>query len=347
VTSTVQEFEFGEFDDPPLAEPPTNPPSTARLVDGEQFIFCEPDEIPALWGSGDRVAWVAGEPLMIVGPEGVGKTTIAQQLVRYLIGLKDGDFLGMPVAPSERRVLYIAADRSRQAARSFKRMSSDADRAILRDRLAVWKGPLPFDITESPKQLATFTAEHGANTLVIDSLKDVALDLSKDETGTRVNLAFQETIAAGIELAALHHQRKEQQGGGKPRRLADVYGSRWLTAGCGSVVCLWGEPGDLVVELTHLKQPAEDIGPFKIVHDHAHGVSTLYETDSIDALVAGSKTGVTVTDAAGLWFGTDKPEANQREKARRKLEGLITRKLAYCAKDLDGTSRYFPTDGAA
>ena len=83
---------------------------------------------------------------------------------------------------------------------------------MLRDRLTVWRGPLPFDIGREPDKLAPFAAEHEADTLMIDSLTNVALDLVKDETGARVNHALQATIAAGIEVVANHHQRKACSG---------------------------------------------------------------------------------------------------------------------------------------
>ena len=61
--------------------------------------------IPALWGIGEPVLWAAGEPLMIVGHQGVGKTTIAQQLALHRLGLRHGGFLGLPVEQDPRPVL--------------------------------------------------------------------------------------------------------------------------------------------------------------------------------------------------------------------------------------------------
>ena len=105
-------------------------------------------------------------------------------------------------------VLYVAADRPRQIARSFRRMVREGHRAAL-EWLTVWSGPLPFDLAaDGAERLTEFAAEFGAGTIVLDSLKDVALDLSKEETGSRVNLALQHTLAAGVEVLAIHHQRK-------------------------------------------------------------------------------------------------------------------------------------------
>jgi replicative DNA helicase len=158
---------------------------------------------------------------------------------------------------------------------------------------------------------------------VIDSLKDIAADLSKDETGSRVNIAFQRIIASGVELGTLHHQRKASAENKKPKTLSDVYGSTWLTSGHGSVVLLWGNPGDLVVELSHLKQPAEIVGPLELLHDHDAGSSRVL-ADGMDIRVH-LKRGedVTVREAAQRLAHKNDPTRNEIEQARRKLRRLV------------------------
>lgn len=311
-----------------------------RAVDGATFIDDEPEDVLAIWGEGSAVIWSDGEGLMLVGPDGVGKTTVGQQLALCRVGIRD-KLLGFPVRPADGKVLYVAADRPKQAARSMRRMIVPADRELLRDRLVVWRGPLPFQLAKEPKGLVQLADDVGATDVVLDSLKDVQAELSKDEVGSWVNIAFQELIASGKQLLALHHQRKEQNNGTKPTRIADVYGSRWLTAGMGSVVLLWGEPGDLVVELRHLKQPEEDVGPLNVIHDHHAGRSTLDEPLDLVGLITATAAGLTVHDTAVRIFGTATPSRNEIEKARRRLEALVRRSLARRADDADGTARYF------
>jgi replicative DNA helicase len=209
-------------------------------------------------------------------------------------------------------------------------MVTEENRDVLRERLLVWKGPLPFNITESPSSLARFVREHGAGVLFVDSLKDVAVDLIKDEVGSRVNQAVQELLADGVEVCLLHHQRKQQAASGspKPTRLADVYGSRWLTAGMGSVVLLWGDPGDLIVEFRHLKQPAEEVGPLTLVHDHDRGVTSVEtQVDAFDLVRNAGAAGVTAEAAAEVMFTTEAPSRNEIKKARRRLEKLAEKGL--------------------
>lgn len=255
----------------------------------------------------------------------MGKTTLVQQLVLARIGARAPEVVGLPVTPdTKRRVLYIAADRPHQVARSLRRMVGEEDRQVLAERLVVWRGPLPFDVTREPKRLATFAAEHQAGTLVIDSLKDIAVGLASDEVGAQVNLAVQHVIAAGIELLGTHHQRKATSDNQRPRALADVYGSTWITAGAGSVLLLWGEPGDPLVELHHLKQPSGEVGPLTLAHDHATGATTVHEPTSITALLEQAPPeGLEVRAAASRVYDTVNPSRAQVEKARRRLRQLV------------------------
>jgi len=220
-------------------------------------------------------------------------------------------------------VLYLACDRPNQIARAMRRSVTEADRAILDDRLAVWQGPPPADLAKHPDTLLALCREADADTVVIDSLKDVALGLSDDEVGAGLNRAMQTAIVEGVEVVGLHHQRKGQ-GASKPTTLEDVYGSTWITAGAGSVLLLWGSAGDWLVELTHLKQPASVVGPLQLEHDHDAGTTTVTR-GPVDALVMlrNAPTGLTSTDLAQVAKDGAKPTRNDVRRARRTLDRLV------------------------
>lgn len=355
MTGVTDLFRTEETSDEPTVDPveieaylatlhgPPPQTHTNRAVDGATFILHEPATIPANWGHHDQVLWAEGEGLLLVGPDGVGKTTIAQQLVLARIGLHE-DFLGYPVARAIGRVLYIAADRPRQAARSFARMVTDTEAPELQERLIVWPGPLPFDPLTNHHGLADLAQELDATDIFIDSLKDIALDLSKDETGSRLNIALQECVARHLEVCALHHQRKEgRDGSGKPNRLADVYGSRWITAGMGSVFCAWGEPGDAIIELLHLKQPAEDVGPLELIHDHTHGSTNREQhTSAEEILQEHATTGLDARKLAERLYKQPEPDKKQIERSRRRLESLVRSGHAQRTVNTHGQTVYQP-----
>jgi hypothetical protein len=195
---------------------------------------------------------------------------------------------------------------------------------VLSDRLRVWGGPPPGDVAKHPDVLVVLAQLAGADTIIIDSLKDAAVGLTEDETAASYNRARQNALANGVQVLELHHMVKRGVGGNKPTELADVYGSAWLTAGAGSVVLLWGAAGDPIVELKHLKQPAGEVGPWKIEHDHNKGTSVVHHGADIIAIIgAAGRSGVTPTEVAVALFDKDSPTDSEKQKARRKLEKLV------------------------
>ncbi|MDA0257055.1 MAG: AAA family ATPase, partial [Chloroflexi bacterium] len=216
IAASIGRYPPGE---PPVEAEASSPSDRSRAKTGGAFILDAPASVPALWGDGDDVLHAAGEALLIVGPDGVGKTTLAQRYVLARCGFAS-ELLGYRVEAARDRVLYLALDRPPQIARSFRRMVSDAQREQLDERLVVWGGPLPVDVLADPLSLRRFVdGIGGISDVVIDSLKDVVVGLSEDKAGAAWNMARQDLLAAEIDMVEIHHQRKEQRGnagGGKP-----------------------------------------------------------------------------------------------------------------------------------
>jgi hypothetical protein len=120
----------------------------------------------------------------------------------------------------------------------------------------------------------------------------------------------------------LHHLRKALTRIEAEHPTTDgVYGSTWITSGAGSAVLLNGKPGDAIVSFHHIKQPASEVGPFKIIRDHDTGRSKIWHSVDL-VLLAKQPGGLTAVAAAMAIFETDKPTANEKDKARRRLDKL-------------------------
>ncbi len=303
----------------------------SRFINGAAFILDIPEDTPAIWGEGDQVLWAEGEALLIAGPAGVGKTTVAQQVLLAAIGVR-AHALGLAVRPAN-KVLYLASDRPPQAARSLRRMVGPEHRELLSEHLVIWKGPPPRDFVKDPDILLRLCQQAGADMVCLDSLKDMAGELASEEGGQGINSAIQRTLVEGIQVIGLHHHRKRSgtDGGKEPSTLDELYGSTWITAGAGSVISLWGAAGDPIVSFKHLKQPAGECGPWRLKHDHAAGSTEVWhEVDVMDVLLHANGA-LTPAQLAGQIYADGsnrKPTPSETEKARRRLDGLVQAGLA-------------------
>ena len=292
-----------------------------RLLDGAAILRA-PRTVPAVWGRGARVAWPEHEPLVLFGPPGVVTSTLAQHLALARAGIGPGELLGMAVAPDPTgRVLYVAADRPAQVLRSWRRMVSDDDAEALAERIVLWRGPPDFDLRREPEKLAELL---GVGTVVLDSLKDVASRTSEDEGGEGIARALQRLVADEVDVLAIHHNRKATSENKHPEKLDDVYGSRWIGAGAGSVLGLFAEPGATVVELRQLKMPAEQVGPLRVELDKSTGALRVLGAVTVRALLAAAaragQAGLSARDAAApSWDQVAGPVAPKSAAGRRNV----------------------------
>ncbi|MFZ3499186.1 DnaB-like helicase N-terminal domain-containing protein [Streptomyces sp. 5.8] len=308
------------------------------ITDGWSFVTESGADTDPLWGTREQTAWSSGESLMIVGAPGVGKTTLAHQVIFARLGLADS-VLDMPVAPGK-RVLYLALDRYKQIARALARRIQPEHETRLRDGLAVWQGPLPATLDKEPDLLADLANAHGADTIVIDSLKDAVSTLVDDALGVAYNNARQRAMREGVEVLELHHQRKAGEGTPRAQKptLDRVYGSTHIVSGAGSVLYVGGEAGDLAVTLHHLKTPTGEIGPLQVIHDHERGTTSVDPALDPVEILRKRPDGLTVRELALIQSGENNPDRAATEKARRTLDRLVKTGLAVKAEGAAGGS---------
>ena len=84
---------------------------------------------------------------------------------------------------------------------------------------------------------------------------------------------------------------------------------------------LWGDAGDPVIELDHLKQPDEPVGPLRLLQDHARGTTTVLDDADAFTIVLGARDGATASDVGCQLYGDE--SRNSREKAKRQLDRLV------------------------
>lgn len=325
-----------------------------RLLDGWAFLAEEEITETAIWGDGDAWAWAPGEPLMLFGGNGVYKSTLSHLLVFARLGLIGPDgcpradheevtaesapelwgrVLGMPVRPVDGNVFYLAGDRPKQIKRAMRRLRREWMREVLHDRLIVHEGPLPFEITDSKDALADLVEQHKGADVVLDSLKDYCGKPSDDETANGYNRARQECVARGVQWVEDHHNRKQAQGQPKTNGIEDVYGSRWLSAGAGSILVLsTDEEGSATVQVRQLKSPAEFIKPLIVTVDKRAGtMSAGVRPDPVTFVRGAGVDGITVAEymaysgqsqnAARNWLNT-RVKGGQFEQAPQRPDGL-------------------------
>jgi replicative DNA helicase len=291
------------------------------IEDGDDWLFDGPTDVVAVWGDGDDVLLAEGEALMLCGQPGVGKTTVAHQFIRARMGF-ESKALGFTVQPTKSKVLYLACDRPTQARRAMLRRFKPEERALVKQRLKVRKGPPLDDFATQSDAILKLCVKAGADTVVIDSLKDVVQgDIGKPDVGQGYNRARQTAMVNGITVVELHHTTKYGPDGKAPNTLVSIFGSQWLTAGAGSVILLDGQAGDQVVKFRHLKQPVNQVGPADLFHDPVTGISSFGEKPNWANLAAVAP--LTVKAAAGLKYDTEKPTRNEVEVTRRELDAEV------------------------
>lgn len=295
-------------------------------MDAADWMFADEKPQQILWGRDNDVLWADGEALMIAGGMGLGKTTLAGNILRAQLGLED-EVLGLPVARQERPILYLAMDRPRQIRRSLRRQFPSSDADAIRGRLIVRQGPPVADLAVDPPLLARMAMAVGAGCVYVDSLKDAVIGLAEDQVAAAYNRSRQYLLAQGINILELHHNRKfNAQNGGTG--IGEIFGSTWLTAGAGSVIMLTGDPGDLVIRFHHRKTPVDEVGPFHLNHDPDKGQMTVSgQVDLVVVVRNAGPNGLTSRDAAMVMYEKDRPSDSDAKKAARQLDKLVTRGL--------------------
>ena len=310
-----------------------NTPTGEFTISPGDLIFTIPLEVESIWGKGQESLWAVGEPLMIYGPTGIGKTTLAGRLLLSLIGVDSSELLDYPVTPipSGKTVLYIAADRPRQAMRSLRRMVPPEAASILAERLRIEHNRQIWASDTDPEMIYRAAIQCDAAIVFIDSGKDLAGGPLKDEGPAKALMdAIQICIANGVDVAMLHHPRKAAQDGPTKRDLDldDVYGSAWLTAGSGSVLLVDGKPGSGEFRFEQLKAPATFVDPLEIAVDYETGTLHKNTIRDVETWLRNVGMPITIKQAMSHQYGMPEEDVDYESPQYRKMAGRLKELVA-------------------
>lgn len=215
-------------------------------------------------------------------------------------------------------------------------LNDPAIRDGLKRRFVFWPGPVPFQCDDDPKLFAQWVLRLGGDNVgmvIVDSVKDMLSNPNDNDAGIGFNDAMQRVIGEGVEFGCCHHNRKAQQQNSKPRNLSDVYGSRFLVAGLGSVCNIWADNSyDSLRELTQLKAPyGNPIRPLEYRDELLSGTSKAAADwrDLIVSKLAGA--GVDGLTDAEIVYGVF--ESTAKDAGYEANRQKITRQLARWVKD--------------
>ncbi len=219
----------------------------------------------------DKILWADREPIMIVADTGQGKTTFIDNVLATSIGLLP-DLAGFQVRQFH-RILYLAMDRPEQARHSLARFIHEDEVARWNEKVVVPQDSPPFTLNQTHLWLAEAAEAADCDCIITDCLVNITNGMSEDEEGAKINEAHQEVCRRGIQLMIAHHPRKRTAADHKmraPYTLDDIYGSKFIPGGCGSVLFFHSWEDQLgntsTFKVDHIKSPAGrvEIPPLKV-----------------------------------------------------------------------------------
>lgn len=197
--------------------------------------------------------------VVLSSPPEVGKTQFSLQTAIHIALGKE--FVGFKVEKPY-RVLFISMEMGhadlhfilRQMARDF----SGPDKKILQENCLVV--PLGYSVLldkkDNQEQILKLVDKYQPQGIFLDSLGVAVGDNIKDDSVINQTFDFlnrELRINRDMFLWLIHHNRKDQVGNRRPKRLSDLYGSQYIGAHATTVVGLWSSKPKDPIEVNCLK----------------------------------------------------------------------------------------------
>jgi len=187
--------------------------------------------------------------MLLTGPPGVGKTLFALNAsMNFALG---GMFLDRPVEQS--KIGFISMEMNEAEIKEFVATQtadySTDEMDILHENLLIdGRGePLFLNREAIQAQIERSIVKHKLQGIVFDSMGSTTDGSLSDEVPTKALMDWNDHIRKeyGCFTWYIHHHRKASGDNKKPNKLADVFGSQYITARASTVLCLWGDGKDL------------------------------------------------------------------------------------------------------
>jgi predicted ATPase len=246
----------------------------SMVVSGD-FALDVPSVSP-LWGTAEAPLMAKGQPTMLAGPDGTGKSTVISQYVKTRLRLAGWPttMWGLEVPPlyPDLGALILTADRPQQFIELFARGLNESHRDELRRRVHFHRGPTPHALATAAGQrwLLGLVEKHSAGIVVLDSHKDFATQEDLRAIAG-LNSVIQRLEAAGVQVIVASHTNKMSRVGWL--KLEDISGYREIFSGMGSVLLLNGGAGSTLINVSHGKPVRGVLPPYRIAHDFSTGIS--------------------------------------------------------------------------
>lgn len=254
-------------------------PLGGTRLEGVAPIELEVYGLKALLAKEVQVEWVIEGLLqkqgsmLLTGPSGVGKTQLS---LRFAMSLALGHpYLGFSV-DAPHRIMFLSLEMGLADIKYFlsqmaENLNDDEMEVLQENLLIVPVGTsIYLDKEAEQKRLESLINEHRPDGIMYDSLGSTTADELSSETVVKAITDWDAIVRQKFDVFSwfIHHQRKAQAQNKKPKTLADVYGSQYITARATSVYCFWREMEQL--ELICLKKRLARMDDPVRIERHGH-----------------------------------------------------------------------------
>jgi archaellum biogenesis ATPase FlaH len=194
--------------------------------------------------------------VLLSGPPGTGKTQLSLQFSIHMALGKE--FLGWELGKPQ-KIAFVSMEMGDADLKYFVDQMAEGltteERIVLSENLCLI--PLGYGVLlDSPADQAKVNRlikAHEPDGIIFDSLGVATLDELSSESTVKSIMDYIARLRDEHNLFVwfVHHNRKAQAQNKKPNKLADIYGSQYITAAATTVIGAWPVNDDL--ELTGLK----------------------------------------------------------------------------------------------